>query len=102
MKAGTSVDDDFNQLKGKASVCNAVPPRIATPPTSCDRGYRDFRYGSQSEIYWDMQSDRLDGTIANAAPLQEGFLKTPQGQGFAFVGPELRNKECFGEAPASR
>ena len=32
-----------------------------------------------------------------AAPLDEGFLKTPQGKGFAFVGPELRNSLYFGE-----
>jgi arginine/ornithine transport system substrate-binding protein len=98
MKAGSQVDDDFSQLKGKRIGVQrgTSQDRYATDKLQ-PLGAEIVRYGSQSEIYLDMQSDRLDGTIANAAPLQEGFLKTPQGQGFAFVGPQLRNKEYFGE-----
>ncbi|VVN92128.1 Lysine/arginine/ornithine-binding periplasmic protein [Pseudomonas fluorescens] len=98
MKAGSQVDDDFSQLKGKRIGVQrgTSQDRYATDKLQ-PLGTEIVRYGSQSEIYLDMQSARLDGTIANAAPLQEGFLKTPQGEGFAFVGPELRNKEYFGE-----
>ncbi|UZE14179.1 ABC transporter substrate-binding protein [Pseudomonas sp. B21-053] len=98
MKEGAQVDDSFSSLKGKRIGVQrgATQDRFATDKLQ-PLGVEVVRYGSQSEIYLDLVSDRLDGTIANAAPLEEGFLKTPRGKGFAFVGPELRSKEYFGE-----
>jgi arginine/ornithine transport system substrate-binding protein len=55
------------------------------------------RYSSQNEIYLDLVSGRLDGTLADAIPVDEGFLKTPQGKGFAFVGPAFTDPTYFGE-----
>lgn len=40
---------------------------------------------------------RLDGTIADATLLQDGFLKTDSGKGFAFVGPAFTDPNYFGD-----
>jgi len=55
------------------------------------------RYSSQNEIYLDMVAGRVDGTLADAIPVDEGFLKTEQGKGFAFVGPSFTDPAYFGE-----
>jgi arginine/ornithine transport system substrate-binding protein len=44
-----------------------------------------------------MISGRLDGTLADAIPVNEGFLKTDNGKGFAFVGPSFTDPKYFGE-----
>ena len=83
MKAGTSVDDDFNQLKGKRIGVQrgTSQDRYATDKLQ-PLGTEIVRYGSQSEIYLDMQSDRLDGTIANAAAAARGLPEDAAGPGF--------------------
>lgn len=98
MREGVTVSDDLGELKGKRIGVQrgTTQDRYASDKIE-PLGAQVVRYGAQSEIYLDMVSNRLDGTIANAAPLDEGFLKTPQGKGFAFVGPELRNSLYFGE-----
>ncbi|MGV8514902.1 ABC transporter substrate-binding protein, partial [Pseudomonas aeruginosa] len=40
---------------------------------------------------------RLDATFADSIPLQTGFLDTPRGKGYAFVGPEFMGPKYLGE-----
>jgi arginine/ornithine transport system substrate-binding protein len=40
---------------------------------------------------------RLDGTVADATLLNDGFLKTDAGKGFAFVGPAFTDVKYFGD-----
>jgi arginine/ornithine transport system substrate-binding protein len=54
-------------------------------------------YASQNEIYLDIQAGRLDGTVADATLLQDGFLKTDAGKGYAFVGPAFTDAAYFGD-----
>jgi arginine/ornithine transport system substrate-binding protein len=61
------------------------------------QGVEVVRYTSQNEIYLDMLSGRLDGTLADAIPVNEGFLKTDNGKDFAFVGPSFTDPQYFGE-----
>jgi arginine/ornithine transport system substrate-binding protein len=53
-------------------------------------------YDTQEQVYLDMKSGRLDATVADGVEAGEGFLKSADGQGFAFVGPELRDPKFFG------
>ncbi|WP_259745467.1 transporter substrate-binding domain-containing protein, partial [Pseudomonas protegens] len=53
-------------------------------------------YGSQNEIYLDVVAGRLDGTLADAVLLSEGFLKTDAGKDFAFAGPAFTDVKYFG------
>lgn len=44
-------------------------------------------YGTQDEAYLDLQSGRIDAVMADSIAMDDGFLKTPEGEGYAFFGP---------------
>ena len=98
MKAGSEVDDDFANLKGKRIGVqrSTTTDRFATEVMGA-KGVEVIRYTSQNEIYLDMMSGRLEGTLADAIPVDEGFLKTDNGKDFAFVGPAFTDPQYFGE-----
>ncbi len=54
------------------------------------------RYAKQQDIYLDLTAGRLDATLVDAVAATTGFLKTPQGRGFAFAGPEYTDPAYFG------
>jgi arginine/ornithine transport system substrate-binding protein len=98
MKAGTEVDADFANLKDKRiGVQRSTTTDRFASAVMAAQGVEVVRYTSQNEIYLDMISGRLDGTLADAIPVEEGFLKTDNGKGFAFVGPSFTDPKYFGE-----
>ncbi|MBC2659245.1 ABC transporter substrate-binding protein [Pseudomonas sp. MSSRFD41] len=98
MKAGTQVSDGMAELKGKnigvqrGSIHERFAREVLAP-----LGAQIKPYGSQNEIYLDVAAGRLDGTVADATLLNDGFLKTDAGQGFAFVGPAFTDVKYFGD-----
>ena len=54
-------------------------------------------YATQDEVYLDLKSGRIDLGIADSVAVNEGFLKTKAGAGFAFVGPSFSNPKWFGD-----
>ncbi|KPA87190.1 MULTISPECIES: ABC transporter substrate-binding protein [Pseudomonas] len=98
MKEGTVVSDSLVELKGKkigvqrGSIHNRFAEEVLKP-----LGAEVKPYGSQNEIYLDVEAGRLDGTVADATLLQDGFLKTDAGKGFAFVGPQFTDVKYFGD-----
>ena len=44
----------------------------------------------------DLAAGRLDAIFADTIPLSD-FLSMPRGQGYAFVGPELKDPKYVGE-----
>jgi arginine/ornithine transport system substrate-binding protein len=98
MKEGSTVDADFANLKGKRiGVQRATTTDRFASEVMAAQGVQVVRYSSQNEIYLDLISGRLDGTLADAIPVEEGFLKTDNGKGFAFVGPSFTDPAYFGE-----
>lgn len=55
------------------------------------------RYARQDEVFLDLVSGRIDGTLADTITLSEGFLKKPAGKGFAFRGPVFDDPAYFGD-----
>jgi len=53
-------------------------------------------YGSQDEAYLDLVSGRVDAVIADSVAIQDGFLNTEQGEGFAFFGQSYAIPEIHG------
>ena len=43
-------------------------------------------YGTQDEVYLDLQSGRLDAIMQDSVAVDDGFLKRPEGEGFKFFG----------------
>lgn len=54
-------------------------------------------YGTQDEVYLDLAAGRLDATMADSIALDDGFLKTPAGADFEFVGPAYSDPRHHGE-----
>ena len=54
-------------------------------------------YGTQDEAYLDLQAGRLDAVMADSVAINQGFLETEQGEGYAFFGPGYSIPEYHGE-----
>ena len=53
-------------------------------------------YQAQELVYADLVNGRLDAAFQDAVAANDGFLKQPQGKGFAFAGPEANEVKYFG------
>ncbi|MDM7943681.1 MAG: ABC transporter substrate-binding protein [Hydrogenophaga sp.] len=53
-------------------------------------------YEAQDQVYLDIKSGRLDGTVADTVEVTGGFLSKPEGAGYGFVGPSLADVKYFG------
>ncbi|WP_271411214.1 ABC transporter substrate-binding protein [Pseudomonas sp. Q1-7] len=98
MKEGAVINDPLADLKGKkvgvqrASIYDRYATEVFAPA-----GVEVVRYSSQNEIFLDMSAGRLDATLADVVNIDDGFLKTDAGKGFALVGPAFTEKKYFGE-----
>jgi len=54
------------------------------------------RYGSQDQVFLDLKSGRIDATLMDSPAADFGFLKKPEGKGFAFVGGPINDDKIFG------
>ncbi|MBP7241625.1 transporter substrate-binding domain-containing protein [Amaricoccus sp.] len=57
-------------------------------------------YGSQDEAILDLTSGRIDLIVGDAIQLEEGFVNTPAGEGYARVGEQFFDPEIHGEGAA--
>ena len=98
LKQGTQVGDSLAELKGKKIGVQrgSIHDRFATEVLK-PLGVEVMPYGSQNEIYLDVAAGRLDGTVADATLLQDGFLNTDAGKGYAFAGPAFTDAKYFGD-----
>lgn len=98
MKAGAQMNDVATDLKGKKIGVqrSSVYDRYATDVFAA-AGAEVVRYSSQNEVFLDLASGRLDASIADSVNIDDGFLKTDAGKGFAFVGPDFTEEKYFGE-----
>ncbi|WWG65144.1 transporter substrate-binding domain-containing protein [Pseudomonas poae] len=98
LKEGTTVSDSLDELKGKkigvqrGSIHDRFAREVLAPKGADIKGY-----STQNEIYLDVAAGRLDGTVADATLLEDGFLKTDAGKGYAFVGPAFTDVKYFGD-----
>ena len=98
LKQGTQVSDSLAELKGKKIGVQrgSIHDRFATEVLK-PLGVEVMPYGSQNDIYLDVAAGRLDGTVADATLLQDGFLNTDAGKGYAFAGPAFTDAKYFGD-----
>jgi lysine-arginine-ornithine-binding protein len=54
------------------------------------------RYSSQDQVFLDLKSGRIDATVMDSPAADFGFLKKPEGKGFAFVGGPINDDKIFG------
>ena len=53
-------------------------------------------YEAQDQVYLDIKSGRLDGTVADYLDVAGGFLGKPEGVNYTVVGPELKDPKYYG------
>jgi arginine/ornithine transport system substrate-binding protein len=98
MKTGTVLNDPLVDLKGKkvgvqrASIYDRYATEFYAPA-----GIEVVRYSSQNEIFLDLTAGRVDATLADVVNIDDGFLKTDAGKGFALVGPDYTEAKYFGD-----
>jgi len=54
------------------------------------------RYAKADEVYLDLAAGRVDVVLSDTIAVDGGFLKKPQGKGFAFFGPDFDDPKFFG------
>ena len=54
-------------------------------------------YEAQDQVYLDIKSGRLDGTVADVLEVTAGFLSKPEGKDYGVVGPDLYIPKYFGQ-----
>ncbi len=60
------------------------------------KGAKVTPYQNQDQVYADLLSGRLDAALQDAVQAEIGFLKTPRGAGFEFVGKDLVDPKILG------
>jgi arginine/ornithine transport system substrate-binding protein len=94
-KAGS--DGSVAGLKGKrvgvlkASVQETYGHAVLGPA-----GVTVVSYDSTQQSYLDLKSGRIDAVVVDQFEGKGGFLDTPEGKGFAFVGSPLTDPKYFG------
>src|SRR5271163_2015749 len=63
-------------------------------------GVNVVSYQNQDQVYADLKSGRLEAALQDEVQASFGFLKTPEGHGFEFSGPELTDTKILGSAAA--
>jgi len=95
VKTGTALQPTREGLKGKRIGVqrSTIHDRFATDTFT---GAEIVRYGKQDDVFLDLASGRIDAALADSIAVDVGFLKTPQGKGFQFVGPSYDDPKYFG------
>ncbi|MDR0212995.1 MAG: transporter substrate-binding domain-containing protein [Comamonas sp.] len=54
-------------------------------------------YEAQDQVYLDIKSGRLDGTVADKVEVYGGFLRKPEGRDYGYVGPDQYETKYYGD-----
>jgi len=96
-KAGAKVEISKDGLKGKS----VAVQRATIHENFLQDNFGDVieirSYATQDEANADLVAGRVDLVLADSVALDEGFLKTDAGKGFAFTGPGFSDPKWFGD-----
>ncbi|KND56666.1 Lysine-arginine-ornithine-binding periplasmic protein precursor [Candidatus Paraburkholderia kirkii] len=96
-KKGSTVQPTVDGLKGKrVGVLQSSIQETYTKAKWAPTGIDVESYQAQDQIYADLASGRLDAAFQDAEVASKGFLKQPQGAGFAFAGPAVTDDKLLG------
>ena len=95
-KSGVGWKDNNAGLKGKT----VGVQRGTIHQDYMEKKFPDVKlkmYGTQDEVYLDLASGRIDAAMADSVAMDDGFLKTDNGKGFAFFGGDHLDPAIHGE-----
>jgi arginine/ornithine transport system substrate-binding protein len=95
LKTDSKIDIGDAGLKGKRIGVqrNTIHDRYAT---AMFKSAEIVRYAKQDEVFLDLVNGRIDASLADSVAIDQGFLKTPAGKGYAFRGPNYTDPKWFG------
>ncbi|MCG8355885.1 MAG: ABC transporter substrate-binding protein [Kiloniellales bacterium] len=96
-RKGSGIEIDAASMKGKAVGVQRATIHDNFVTAEFGDAVEVKRYATQDEAYLDAVAGRVDLLLANSVAIDEGFLKTEQGQEFEFVGPDFSDPKYFGE-----
>ncbi|WP_133646072.1 ABC transporter substrate-binding protein [Paraburkholderia flava] len=97
-KKGSGILPTADSLKGKSvGVEQGTIQETYAKAYWEPKGAKVVPYQNQDQVYADLLSGRLDATLQDAVQAEIGFLKTPRGAGFDFVGKDLDDPKTLGE-----
>lgn len=89
-RAGSGLGTDVASLAGKRiGVQSGTQFESYALANWAPHGVTVVQYKSQDEVFDDLVTGRLDGALLGTVEADQGFLRTPQGKGFAFAGQPL-------------
>jgi lysine-arginine-ornithine-binding protein len=96
-KQGSGILPSAESLKGKTVGVEQGTIQETYAKTYWEsKGVKVVPYQNQDAVYTDLQSGRLDAALQDAVQADQGFLKTPRGAGFAFVGKDIDDPKILG------
>jgi lysine/arginine/ornithine transport system substrate-binding protein len=100
-KAGSNLQPTAESLRGKNIGVEQGTIQETYAKTYFEpNGVNVVSYQNQDQVYADLKSGRLEAALQDEAQASVGFLKTPEGHGFEFSGPELNDTKILGSAAA--
>ena len=96
-KKGSGILPTAESLKGKTVGVEQGTIQETYAKTYWEaKGTKVVPYQNQDQVYADLLSGRLDAALQDAVQAEIGFLKTPRGAGFDFVGKNLDDPKILG------
>lgn len=93
---GSGLEDTMEGLKGKT----VGVQRGTIHQDFMEKKFPDVDlklYGTQDEVYLDLEAGRIDAGMADSVAVAEGFLNTDAGSGFEFFGGDYSDPEIHGD-----
>ncbi|PAK11296.1 ABC transporter substrate-binding protein [Burkholderia ubonensis] len=96
-KKGSSLMPDVKSVKGhRIGVEQGTIQETYAKTYWAPAGATVVPYQNQDQVYADLIAGRLDGALQDAVQAEIGFLKTPRGKDFQFVGTDLDDPKTLG------
>lgn len=94
---GATLKPEASSLAGKrVGVFQGTTAETYAKEQWAVKGVDVVTYQAQDLVYADLVNGRLDAAFQDAVAASDGFLKQPQGKGFAFSGAEVNDVKYFG------
>jgi lysine/arginine/ornithine transport system substrate-binding protein len=100
-KAGSNLQPTAESLRGKNIGVEQGTIQETYAKTYFEpNGVNVVSYQNQDQVYADLKSGRLEAALQDEAQASVGFLKTSEGRGYEFSGPEINDTKILGSAAA--
>ncbi|PCE33863.1 ABC transporter substrate-binding protein [Burkholderia ubonensis] len=97
VKKGSPLLPSADSLKGKSvGVEQGTTQEAYAKAYWAKQGANVVSYQNQDGVYADLLAGRLDAALQDEVQAAIGFLKSPRGAGYQFVGPELVDEKVLG------